>query len=414
MKKRIFALCLLMLALTAGTASAHHCTFGSWWVKRAPTCTGAGLKFRDCLRCDHWEQADIPRLPHAVEEWTITREPTCVREGGKEGFCSTCNSVVRFRVAKLEHVWGAVETVNEPTCINHGKGVRTCEGCGEKKNVNIDRLGHDFGAVDVTKAPTCKAKGKGTHTCTRCGRAASVTLDNLEHVYDEGVVTQEPQGLKKGAREKTCTLCGDKRTERFYHEGTLYQDMEPCPEVVRMQEMLRDLTYYGGSIGKGNFGEQTARAVSRFQKAQGMQATGLADPVTLEAIEKAWMQKTGKTAEEAPAVEQEEEKTGSARTIAAFELYQDMEPCPEVIRMQEMLRDLGHYHSSIRSGIFGEQTAKAVARFQRAHGLRQTGVADLETQAAVIEAWEQKTGKTFGETLAPEEMENAAEATPAQ
>ena len=105
MKKSIFALCLLLMTMAAVTASACDHGYGSWWVKRAPTCTAPGLKFKNCLHCDHWEQADIPRLPHAVAEWTITKEPTCVLEGGKEGFCSTCNSVVRFRIEKIEHAW---------------------------------------------------------------------------------------------------------------------------------------------------------------------------------------------------------------------------------------------------------------------------------------------------------------------
>jgi len=412
MKKSIFALCLLVMTMACAAALACDHGYGSWWVKRKPTCTTPGLKFKDCLHCDHWEQAPIPKLPHEVAEWTITREPTCVLEGGKEGFCTSCNSTVRFRIEKIEHVWGDVVETKAPTCTAHGKGERICSGCGAKRTVNIEKLGHDMGETTVTKEPTCKTKGKGTQTCNRCGRSAEVTLANLVHEWNEGVVKQEPQGAKKGTREMTCTLCGETKTERFFYEGTLYQDMTPCQEVVRMQEMLRDLSYYGGSISRGTFGEQTARAVERFQKANGLQATGVADPATLEAIEKAWEAKTGRTAEEVGAEEQAQ--TGSARTIAAFDLEQGMKPCPEVIRLQEMLRDLKHYGGSIRTGTFGEQTAKAVSRFQRAHGMRQTGIADLETQSAVIDAWEKATGKTFAETLDIEETENAPEAAPAE
>lgn len=413
MKKSIFALCLLMMTMAAATALACDHGYGSWWTKRAPTCTAPGLKFKNCLHCDHWEQAPIPRLPHEVAEWTITREPTCVREGGKEGFCSTCNSTVRFRIEKIEHAWGDVVETKAPTCVSHGKGERICSGCGQKKTVNIEKLGHDMGETTVTKEPTCKAKGKGTQTCNRCGRSAEVTLANLEHQWNEGVVKQEPQGAKKGSREKTCTLCGDTKTERFFYEGTLYQDMTPCKEVVRLQEMLRDLSHYSGSISSGKFGEQTARAVERFQKANGMKATGVADPATIDAVEKAWEKKTGKTAE-AVQTEETAAETGSGRTIAQFELSQGMKPCPEVIRLQEMLRDLKHYGGSIRTGTFGEQTAKAVVRFQRANGMRQTGIADLDTQAAIVAAWEKATGNVFAETLDAAETVNAAEATPAE
>jgi len=295
MKKRIFALCLLMLVLAASCASAHECSFGSWRVKRQPTCTSTGLKFKYCVSCDHWEQAEMRKLPHEVAEWKITIEPTCVKEGGKEGMCSTCNSLIKYRVEKIEHAWGEMKVVKEPTCTSHGKGEQTCAGCGRVKTVNIDKLGHDMGETAVKKAPTCKTSGSGEQTCRRCGRAAQVTIARLEHEWNAGVVTQEPQGRTKGIREAECTLCGQKRTERFFNEGTLYEDMEPCEEVIRMQEMLRDLQIYRGNIRSGTFGSQTAKAVQKFQEANGLAGTGVADPQTLDAIEKEWERVTGKT-----------------------------------------------------------------------------------------------------------------------
>ena len=59
----------------------------------------------------------------------------------------------------------------------------------------------------------------------------------------------------------------------------------------------------------------------------------------------------------------------------------------EVIRLQEMLRDLGYYSGSIRSGQFGSVTGSAVAKFQKANGLKATQVADSETLARIEEAW---------------------------
>ena len=69
--------------------------------------------------------------------------------------------------------------------------------------------------------------------------------------------------------------------------------MDPCEEVIRLQEMLRDLGYYGGSIRSGTFGKVTTAAVARFQRENGLKGTGIADPQTIEAIEKAWNKKTG-------------------------------------------------------------------------------------------------------------------------
>lgn len=295
MKKKVFMLCLLVFALMASCASAHECSFGSWRIKRQPTCTTPGIKFKYCVSCDHWEQADIRKLPHAVDNWTITREPTCVQEGGKQGMCSTCNSLIRYRIEKIEHAWSETVVVKEPTCTSHGTGEQTCSGCGRKKTVNIDKLGHDMGEIVVKKEATCKAKGSGEQTCSRCGRTAQVSIARLEHEWNEGTVTKEPQGKTKGTREVECLLCGEKRTERFFHEGTLYEDMKPCEEVIRMQEMLRDLDFYRGSIRSGTFGNQTAKAVQRFQEAHDLPGTGVADPATLDKIVSEWERATGKT-----------------------------------------------------------------------------------------------------------------------
>ena len=87
---------------------------------------------------------------------------------------------------------------------------------------------------------------------------------------------------------------GKEVTEKFYDEGTLYEGMTPCEAVMRMQTMLKDLGYYNGSIRTGTFGEGTGRAVARFQKANGLEETGIADANTLTIIESQW-EKVDKT-----------------------------------------------------------------------------------------------------------------------
>ena len=163
-----------------------------------------------------------------------------------------------------------------------------CEGCGKKRYEAIPRLGHDDAVVTVTKAPTCKTTGTGVLVCQRCGREKKATLDRLEHEFGEWTVLSEPDGKKKGTRAHTCTLCGETKQERFYLEGTLYEGMPANEAVIRMQEMLRDLGLYNGAIRTGTFGEITTRAVAGFQKKNGLKATGIADPATLERLESEW------------------------------------------------------------------------------------------------------------------------------
>ena len=227
--------------------------------KREPTCTTPGLQFRYCLHCDHWEQRDTKKLPHTVEERTVTKEPTCTQEGVESAYCTVCGSYLRNKIPKLGHDWEVVSAKVEPTCTKGGKGTMKCTRCGKTKEGNIPKLGHQ---------------------------------------WSDWSVLQDAVDQKRGLREHVCTLCGKTEKEHFYAEGTLYQDMEACPEVIRLQTMLTDLGYYSGKINTGTFGAQTGKAVARFQKTHKLKETQVADPVTLEAIEASWEKKTGRSASE--------------------------------------------------------------------------------------------------------------------
>lgn len=289
-------LCVLLLASTVGAESecGENHVFGPWKTKRETTCRLEGLDFRYCRNCDHWEKRYIDKLPHDVEAWIVTKEPTCTAKGTREGTCSACGDLIRRSIDMLPHEYGELEVVTEPTCTQNGQGSYTCEVCGKHKNEKIEKLGHDWGEVAVMQEPTCDKAGKGEQTCVRCGKTKNVKLDHLEHVYGEYTVKSEPQGKKMGVRTAVCTLCGREVTEKFYDEGTLYEGMTPCEAVMRMQTMLKDLGYYNGSIRTGTFGEGTGRAVARFQKANGLEETGVADANTLTMIESQW-EKVDKT-----------------------------------------------------------------------------------------------------------------------
>jgi len=315
MKNWVRLACLLlgMMLLSSTACAAHKCSFGSWRIKRSATCTRTGLKFKYCVSCDHWEQREIPRLPHEVAQWTITKEPTCLRPGGKEGVCSSCGNLIKYSIDKLEHTYGEMIVVKEPTCTRNGKGEYTCSGCGRKREQDIAKLGHNWETTSVSKAPTCTSTGKGKQICSRCQTERDAKLEKLEHAFGEWTITQEPDGMTKGVKESVCQDCGKVETMRFYHEGTLYQDMPANEEVIRLQQMLTDLGYYSGPIKSGTYGKQTGNAVARFQREYDLEATEVADPITRARIVNAWELKTGEIAVET------------------------LEPNVEVLNTQEML-----------------------------------------------------------------------------
>lgn len=313
MKKRLSLICLLLAMIIPAAALACEHNFGPWRTKTSATCTRQGHQFRYCQKCDHWEQRHTRKLPHTPGEKTVTKEPTCTETGREEAICQVCNNKVRYTIEKLPHKDGEMVVTKEPTCTANGTGEYTCADCGRVRRETIKKLGHDLGELAVTKEPTCTATGTGEEACRRCDYVRKTTLEKTEHPFGEWTVTREPQGKRKGQRVSTCTVCGRERQENFFHEGTLYEGMAACDAVIRMQEKLKDLGFYRGSIRSGKFGDLTTSAVARFQESVNLEGTGVADLQTLEALNAAWEQATGKTVTLAP---EEMEAAEQAQTIA--------------------------------------------------------------------------------------------------
>ena len=299
MKKMLSMLILLLVMMNAATAFAsckveEDHRYGSWKTKTSATCTRQGHQFKYCTKCDHWEQRWTAKLPHTPGEMTVTKEPTCTETGKQESICQVCNNKVRYTIDKLPHKDGEMVVTKEPTCTASGIGEYTCADCGRVKKEKIAKLGHDMGEMVVTKEPTCTKTGTAEEACKRCEYVKTTKLNKTEHPWGEWIVTREPEGKRKGLRVSTCTTCTAKRENTFYWEGTLYKDMEPCEEVIRLQEMMRDLGLYKGNIRSGSYGEMTAESVAHFQRSVGLEETGVADKLTIGALQVAWEKATGK------------------------------------------------------------------------------------------------------------------------
>lgn len=292
--KIMAALCLTAAGvLLSATALACDHVYGGWWTKRNPTCRLEGLEFRDCRKCDHWEKREIPKLRHEADQWVLENEPTCTYRGSESATCTLCGDLIRRFIEVREHNYGEMKVTKAPTCLGEGRGEYACVDCGKKKRETLESLGHDYAVSEAKTPATCKSAGYGVLACQRCSRTKNGEIPRLEHAYTEWDIEKMPSGKNKGVRHRECTLCGKKVTEKFFEEGTLYQEMEPCEEVMKLQKMLRDLDYYGGTIRSGTYGANTGKAVAKFQKQNGLASTEVADPATIAAITAAWEAKTG-------------------------------------------------------------------------------------------------------------------------
>lgn len=142
-------------------------------------------------------------------------------------------------------------------------------------------------------------------------------------------------------------------------------------QIYLLEERLNALGYLA-TTQDGVFDEQTFEAVKSFQKANGLEETGIPDATTFEkAIGGEAMTKQG--------------------YLSAFAgKYADMESLSKgmsnsmVVALQKKLKELGYFSNECDS-LFGDATQSAVERFQIANGLTATGVADGMTQ---LRLWE--------------------------
>lgn len=122
-------------------------------------------------------------------------------------------------------------------------------------------------------------------------------------------------------------------------------------QVRQIQRRLISLGYLSGGED-GVYGEKTADAVRRFQRAKGLDADGVAGVVTLTALDIVFRE------------------GGKGRDVTGI---------------QERLKALG-YHSGSADGVFGSATAASVKAFQKQNGLEADGVVGFATAKKLFSA----------------------------
>lgn len=120
-------------------------------------------------------------------------------------------------------------------------------------------------------------------------------------------------------------------------------------EVTKIQQRLFDLGYYTGKVS-GNFLDGTRVAIKRFQDDHDLEKTGIVDNETYGLL-----------------------------MSAEYRIISDGDDGEDVTRLQEELASLGYFTVN-PTGKYRSVTQRSVQDFQKANGLKATGIADLETQ----------------------------------
>src|SRR4028119_1773095 len=172
-------------------------------------------------------------------------------------------------------------------------------------------------------------------------------------------------------------------------------------QVTSLQKKLSASGYFRGPI-TGYYGSLTQSAVSQFQKANGLIANGIADEVTLKALDSSsGTPVTPATpAPSQPAALQpvvtDDPKVMARRAVA----LQKGNRSSQVTSLQKKLQAAGYFEGPI-TGYYGSLTQAAVSKFQKAKGLIANGIADEVT----LKALDSSSGaSTSSQSAAPQSV----------
>lgn len=184
------------------------------------------------------------------------------------------------------------------------------------------------------------------------------TANGLERT---GIADLETQAAMNS---EDAVIRGDYMTEFVgRYSGRSLSSGNSGDDVLGMQRELRELGYYDYEPD-GKFGEATRRAVAQYQRANGLEATGVADSSTLMRLFES--------------------------DSVSYDEYVVSQCCvrgdsgAKVRGVQRRLNELG-YFTGDSTGAYGDNTYRAVALFQKDNGLPESGNVDVVTYEALFD-----------------------------
>ena len=199
-------------------------------------------------------------------------------------------------------------------------------------------------------------------------QAAVIAFQERNSIYADGIAG--PTTLTKlysDSAKKASSVVG--------HLGSLREGTTGSA-VRSLQQNLKTLGYYTGSVD-GDYGSGTTAAVTAFQQSSGLKADGIAGKATLNAIYAAL--NGGSSGGSSSGSSSSPDNYGKTASSNGYTTITTGSNSSNVTALQSALQATGYYSGSV-DGSYGSGTEAAVEAYQRAAGLRVTGMAGPTTQ----------------------------------
>ena len=208
----IFASMLLISSLAFVSCKEHEHTFTEWEIHKEATCESTGIKYRECIECEHTE-SDIIDLKEHTEAILPRIEPTCTQKGLTEGkYCSVCDKILTHQeeIKATGHTLVKDEAV-APTCtasgLTEGEHCSVCKAVTVKQTP-IDKVAHELGEWETGRVGTCATIGTEERKCANCPYNEVRDTTFAPHKLGAWVEAIAPTETEDGvAGHRTCSVC---------------------------------------------------------------------------------------------------------------------------------------------------------------------------------------------------------------
>ncbi|RXJ02935.1 hypothetical protein DS745_04945 [Anaerobacillus alkaliphilus] len=150
-------------------------------------------------------------------------------------------------------------------------------------------------------------------------------------------------------------------------------------DVKELQDVLRQKGFFTHHTSTGFYGEVTKQAVAKFQQANQLPRTGVANQQTLSLL--------------APKQSIQNQQQVTLKVGSRGQA---------VTQLQLTLKQAGFFQAN-PTGYFGPVTEKAVREFQLRNGLRSTGVVDTATHTALLRKMDQPSKAATNTSRSPQQ-----------
>lgn len=211
---------------------------------------------------------------------------------------------------------------------------------------------------------------------------------------EEKPTVQKPTVKKPTVQKPTVSTTKPAGTQQTQQAGKVLKLNSTGPEVKQLQTDLKSLGFFTFYKTTDFYGTITTEAVRKFQINQKLKATGVADQITLDRVQKqVAAKKAPNTTTPITATPPKPTASTPAPPPKETVILKFGSKGTQVMQLQTRLKKLGYFTYPMITDYYGTVTEESVEKFQKASGLPVTGEVTNSVLTKLSQAEKNQTSK---------------------